>query len=161
MSRFVLALIFLSYSSSAIADVIGKPRVIDGDTIEIAGDRVRLSGIDTPEKKQTCLDESGKRWRCGEDAIFALLDLVGTHWITCKGEKRDRYGRLIAVCFAGPFDINAKMVRQGWALAYRKYSNAYVAEEAEAKSKRRGLWRGRFVSPWDWRRGQRLSLDKN
>ena len=60
MSRFVLALIFLSYSSSAIADVIGKPRVIDGDTIEIAGDRVRLSGIDTPEEKQTCLDECSR-----------------------------------------------------------------------------------------------------
>ena len=161
MTLFVLTLMFFTYSSTVTADVIGKPRVIDGDTIEIAGDRIRLKGIDTPEAKQTCLDKTRKRWRCGEEATFALLDLVGSHWITCKGEKRDRYGRLIAVCFAGPFDINAKMVRQGWALAYRKYSNAYVAEEAEAKSKRRGLWRGRFVSPWDWRRGQRLSLDKS
>ena len=159
MLRLVLALIFLLPMSAAMADVTGKPRVIDGDTVEIAGERIRLNGIDTPEASQTCLDETGKRWRCGQEATFALLDLVGNHWITCKGEERDKYDRLIVVCFAGPFDLNAKMVRQGWALAYRKYSTAYVAEEGEAKAKKVGLWRGQFVAPWDWRRGKRLASE--
>ena len=140
-----------------MADITGKPRVIDGDTIEIAGERIRLNGIDTPEANQTCLDGNGKRWRCGQEATYALLFLVGKHWITCKGNERDKYDRLIAVCFAGPFDLNAEMVRQGWALAYRKYSTAYVAEEADAKAKKLGLWRGQFVAPWDWRRGDRVS----
>ena len=159
MLRLVLALIFLLPMSAAMADVTGKPRVIDGDTVEIAGERIRLNGIDTPEASQTCLDETGKRWRCGQEATFALLDLVGNHWITCKGEERDKYKRLIAVCFAGPYDLNAKMVRQGWALAYRKYSTAYVAEEDQAKADKVGLWRGQFVAPWEWRRGKRLTSE--
>ena len=125
MLRLVLTLILILPMSAAMADITGKPRVIDGDTIEIAGERIRLNGIDTPEANQTCLDGNGKRWRCGQEATYALLFLVGKHWITCKGNERDKYDRLIAVCFAGPFDLNAEMVRQGWALAYRKYSTAY------------------------------------
>ena len=157
MYSLALAVVLLLLPSVVVADVTGKPRVIDGDTVEIAGERIRLNGIDTPETKQTCLDETGKRWRCGEEATFALLDLVGNHWITCKGQERDRYKRLIAVCYAGPYDLNAKMVRQGWALAYRRYSTDYVAEEDKAKAQKVGLWRGQFVAPWDWRRGKRLT----
>ncbi|MEE8350803.1 MAG: thermonuclease family protein, partial [Rhodospirillales bacterium] len=134
-----------------MADVTGKPRVIDGDTIAIAGERIRLHGIDAPEAKQTCQDKDGKEWRCGQDATFALANLIGNHWITCKGDKRDRYRRLIAICYAGPFDLNAKMVRQGWALAYRRYSMDYVGDEKVAKVSRKGLWRGEFVPPWEWR----------
>ena len=122
MLRVVLAVVLLLAPSVVVADITGKPRVIDGDTIEIAGERIRLHGIDAPEADQTCLDEKGKKWRCGQEATFALLYMIGDHWITCKSDERDRYGRLIAVCFAGPHDLNAKMVRQGWALAYRKYS---------------------------------------
>jgi len=139
MLRLALTLILLLPMPAAIADVTGKPRVIDGDTIEIAGERIRLNGIDTPEARQTCLDEAGKRWRCGQEATFALANMIGNHWITCKGDKRDKYNRLIAICFAGPYDLNAKMVRQGWALAYRKYSTDYIAEEAEAKAQKLGL----------------------
>ena len=115
----VLAALLLLVPSVAEADITGKPRVIDGDTIEIAGERIRLHGIDAPETKQTCQDNNGKEWRCGQDATFALADMIGNHWITCKGDERDRYRRLIAVCYAGPHDLNAKMVQQGWALAYR------------------------------------------
>ena len=121
MLRLVLALVsFLILSISvAVADVTGKPRVIDGDTIEIAGERIRLHGIDAPESKQTCADKTGREWRWGQDATFALAEMIGNHWITCKGDTRDRYRRLIAVCYAGSYDLNAKMVRQGWSLAYR------------------------------------------
>jgi endonuclease YncB( thermonuclease family) len=159
--RIVLAFTFfiLTFNSTLFADVTGKPRIIDGDTVEIAGERIRLNGIDTPEAKQTCLDGTGNRWRCGREATLALTTIVGDQEIICKGDERDKYKRLIAVCFAGTKDLNAEMVRQGWALAYRKYSTDYVAEEADAKAKKLGLWRGQFVAPWDWRRGKRLATE--
>ena len=145
--------------SVAIADITGKPHIIDGDTVEIAGERIRLNGIDTPEANQSCLDETGKRWPCGREATFALTTIVRDQAITCKGNERDKYRRLIAVCFTGTKDLSAEMVRQGWGLAYRKYSTDYVTEEADAKAKKLGLWRGQFVAPWEWRRGKRLTAD--
>ena len=149
---FVAVLVFLALP--AHADVTGKARVIDGDTIEIAGERVRFHGIDAPEARQTCT-AGGTEWACGREATFALARFIEFHWITCKGEKRDRYGRVIAVCYAGFYDLNAKMVREGWALAYRRYSTDYVDEEDEARHARAGMWRGEFVPPWEWRRGKR------
>ena len=88
----------------------------------------------------------------GKMPPLALANLIGNHWITCKGSTRDRYGRLIAVCYAGDHDLNAKMVRQGWALAYRRYSMDYVDAEAAAKDAGVGMWRGEFEPPWEWRR---------
>ena len=79
------------------------------------------------------------------------------HWVTCKEKDRDRYRRIVAVCFMGTHDFNAMMVRQGWALAYRRYSMDYVDEEREARKAGAGLWRGEFVPPWKWRRGTRLA----
>ena len=133
-------------------DLKGKPRIVDGDTIEIGGTKIRLHGIDAPESKQTCMKADGSEYLCGEMATFALAEIIGTHWITCKGETTDRYKRRIAVCFAGPYDINAKMVRRGWALAYRRYSKDYVDEENIARDTRFGMWQGEFMKPWEWRR---------
>ena len=73
--------------------------------------------------------------------------MIGNHWITCKGDERGKYGRLIAVCYAGPYDLNAKMVRQGWAMAYRRYSMDYVEDEKDARDTRAGIWRGEFMPP--------------
>ena len=131
--------------------ITGTARVVDGDTIEISGERIRLHGIDAPESKQKCT-ASGKEWACGQEATFALARFIATHWITCKGNKRDRYERLIAVCYAGGKDINAAMVCQGWALAYRRYSMDYVDEENEAREDSLGIWHGEFMPPWEWRR---------
>jgi endonuclease YncB( thermonuclease family) len=131
--------------------ITGKPRVIDGDTLQMAGERIRLHGIDAPESKQKCTAD-GKEWACGQEATFALARFIETHWVTCKGNKRDRYGRLIAVCFVGSYNLNAIMVREGWAMAYRQYSNDYVPEEDDARIHRRGLWRGKFMAPWEWRK---------
>ena len=122
-------------------DITGKPLIIDGDTIQIAGERIRLHGIDAPESEQKCT-AGGKEWACGQEATSALAKFIETHWVTCKGNKRDRYGRLIAVCFVGSHDLNAMMVREGWALAYRRYSMDYVDEEAVARDARVGVWRG-------------------
>ena len=81
----------------------------------------------------------------------ALQRLVQGQDVTCKGDKRDRYKRLLAVCYVGLLDINEQMVTDGWALAYRKYSKDYVRAETGAKSRREGLWRGEFEPPWEWR----------
>jgi endonuclease YncB( thermonuclease family) len=90
-----------------------------------------------------------------KDATFALAYEVGNHWVTCRGDQRDRYGRLIAVCFVGPYDLEERMVRQGRALVYRRYSTDYVDEEAVARQGHKGMWRGEFVAPWEWRKGKR------
>lgn len=82
-------------------------------------------------------------------------ELVAKHWVTCRQKDVDRYNRIVAICFAGPVNLNAEMVRSGWAIAYRKYSKDYVDGEAEARTAQRGMWQGVFVKPWEWRRGKR------
>ena len=151
---FIVLTLFV-VSTVLADDLTGKPRIIDGDTIELAGERVRLHGIDAPESKQICQRNDDSEYRCGDMATFALAEIIETHWITCKGEIRDRYNRRIAVCYAGPYDINAKMVERGWAVAYRKYSMDYVGEEEDAKGRKVGMWQGKFVKPWEWRKGVR------
>jgi endonuclease YncB( thermonuclease family) len=154
-ARQIIALALSLLLAPAIAyadDLVGKPRIVDGDTIEIGGTKIRLHGIDAPEDKQTCKKADGSDYRCGEMATFALAEIIETHWITCKGEITDRYKRRIAVCFAGPYDINAEMVRRGWALAYRRYSQDYAGEEADASKNKAGMWQGTFTDPWEWRR---------
>lgn len=152
MHSLVLALALLLPMSVAMADTTGPARIIDGDTIVIAGQRIRLHGIDAPEMKQTCKTRKGKEQLCGVLAKQALERLVRGQDVTCKGDERDKYKRLIAVCYAGPFDINETMVADGWALAYRKYSKDYVRAETFAKSRREGMWRTEFMPPWEWRR---------
>jgi len=132
------------------AHIVGKPWVVDGDTIEIAGRRIALYGIDAPAEEQTCVLD-GRDWGCGRDAMFALANLIGHHWVVCKGETLDRDGRLLAVCYLGSWDINGRMVRDVWALARRDLAQDYVGAEIEARRNRAGLWRRRFEPPWEWR----------
>ncbi len=134
--------------------VIGQASVIDGDTIEIRGQRIRLHGIDAVEDKQHC-QKDGKLWRCGREAAMALADQIGKKNVTCIKKGMDRWKRTIGICRAGPVDLNAWMVRNGWALAFRRYSKAYVAAERLAKEKKAGLWQGEFIPPWEWREQKR------
>jgi endonuclease YncB( thermonuclease family) len=151
--RLLSVLVVLLASASAqAADTTGKARVVDGDTIHIGKTKIRLHGIDAPEMKQTCRTNKGKEQKCGELAKQALERLVRGQKVTCKGNKKDRYKRLIAVCYVGPFNISEQMVIDGWALAYRRYSKDYVRAETFAKSRREGMWRGEFEKPWVWRR---------
>jgi endonuclease YncB( thermonuclease family) len=139
-------------------EVNGKARVIDGDTIELSGQRIRFHGIDTPEAKQNCQRDEVV-WLCGAAATKTLRKLIGGAQVTCTQRDRDRYGRIVAVCRANGVNLNAAMVQSGMALAYRKYSDDYTGQEATAKAARRGLWAGQFVPPWDWRRGKRLASE--
>ena len=151
-----LALLPVVFAASVHAELAGSATVTDGDSITVAGQRIRLFGIDAPESKQTCV-AGGQRWRCGRSATQALAKRIGDRIVVCTERDRDRHGRIVAVCRAGTVDVNAWMVSQGLALAYRRYSTAYVGQERAAKAARRGVWRGDFVAPWDWRRGKRLT----
>jgi endonuclease YncB( thermonuclease family) len=137
----------------AAASLHGPARVVDGDTLEVDGRKIRMFGIDAPERAQTCR-RNRETYACGHEATAALRELVADA-VTCQGRDTDRYGRLVAVCFHGGRDINAAMVEQGWAVAYRQYSTDYVGQEAAARSARRGLWAGSFDQPQDWRRAHR------
>jgi endonuclease YncB( thermonuclease family) len=134
------------------AEIVGRATVVDGDTIEIAGQRIGLFGIDAPEDDQTCVAEA--QWRCGEQAAFALSTFIGAHWVHCAERDRDQNQRIVAVCrLSGPQgpDLNAMMVSEGWALAYREHSADYVRDEQDARERRVGVWRGSILPPWDWR----------
>ena len=155
MLRTVLLAIALAFPAPALADITGTASVIDGDTIEIHGQRIRFHGIDAPESRQTCV-VGGEVWRCGQKAALALSDFIGPSPVTCEKQGTDRYGRTIATCTVQGEDIERWLVLNGWALAYRRYSTEYVAQEQAAQAARRGLWRGEFVQPWNWRRGVRL-----
>ena len=152
MRFFPLLLTLLLFASLAHADLSGPARIVDGDTIWIGETKIRLHGIDAPETKQECHHEDGEPYRCGEASTGALRVLVGAGAVRCEGSAYDRYKRLIAVCFSGSINLNAEMVRQGWALAYRRYSKDYVAAEVEAQEAKRGIWAGKFEPPWEWRR---------
>jgi endonuclease YncB( thermonuclease family) len=132
----------------------GQAIVIDGDTLEIAGTRVRLEGIDAPETAQTC----GRRfigwWACGEAATNALKKLVASRDVRCEARGLDKYDRMLGVCYAGETDINAAMVRHGLAWAFIKYSRTYEAAEAEARADRVGIWQGDAVPAWIYRQNR-------
>jgi endonuclease YncB( thermonuclease family) len=153
LSAVLVALLSAS-TVSAQADVVGTATVIDGDTIVIAGERVRLEGIDSPEKDQTCT-AYGQQWPCGRTAAEWLKEYLRGRQVDCVGHARDRYDRLLAVCYVGGGSINDRLVREGWALDYRKYSTDYLEAEAEAKRRGAGVWRGEFVPPWQWRSERR------
>jgi endonuclease YncB( thermonuclease family) len=93
--------------------------------------------------------------RCGQQAAFALADMIGNKTVECRPKDRDRYGRVVAVCLAGGKDLNAWMVANGLALAYRQYWTDYVSQEQQAAGSKLGMWRGEFIPPWEWRRGNR------
>jgi len=135
--------------------VAGTAWITDGDTLRINGQRIRLHGIDAPETDQRCTDSVGAWWRCGGQAGRELSRKISGRNVSCRGDEHDRYGRLIAVCTVGGESLNAWMVRQGWAVAYTRYSLRYLPDELVARAARRGIWAGGFTAPEDWRRQRR------
>ncbi len=150
-----LAITLCLLATPALADVAGVASVIDGDTIEVHGQRIRLHGIDAPESRQLCrLD--GKPWQCGKDAANALAEKIARRSVTCEDLGRDHHQRIIARCTVAGEDMGEWMVAQGWAVAYYLFSYEYSRAEHRAESARRGIWASEFVKPWEWRRGKRL-----
>jgi endonuclease YncB( thermonuclease family) len=130
----------------------GRASVVDGDTIEIHGIRIRLFGIDAPESGQTCAVQ-GKAYPVGQRAAFALANKIANQVVECRPKDQDRYGRIVAVCRVGADDINGWMVAQGWATGYRHYSTDYINQEERAKKEKRGIWQcDEFEAPSEWRR---------
>ena len=157
----LIFLLFPIISISSEKVILGKAKVIDGDTIKINKEKIRLYGIDAPEKKQICkkiylsflIFNFQKNYKCGEKSTLALSKKLKKEKIKCiLRDNKDRYKRNIGTCYIKNQDINAWLVKSGHALAYRKYSTKYVPEEEYAKENKLGIWRGTFMSPEKWRR---------
>ena len=136
-------------------NIVGKARVIDGDTITINNAKIRFSGIDAPEKNyygqtQFCKGPKGV-WACGKKASSKLKKLINGQEVQCTDEGKDRYGRTLSICYANGVDLQAEMVRSGMAVAYLRYSNRYENEMVEAMVAQVGIWGGPFVEPEQWR----------
>lgn len=144
-------------ANTLAAAIIGVASVIDGDTLEIHGERIRLWGVDAPERSQTC-EVAGSPWRCGSDAANVLDARIARRTVTCEVVDRDRYDRTVARCAVGGESINAWLVSSGLAVENPRYSRgAYTAEQRDAQASSRGVWKSRFEMPWDWRNRQRRS----
>ena len=139
----------------AISGSVTITRISDGDSLRSGKLRIRLFGIDAPEKKQQCTNADGAKWDCGMAAQKALTALVASvPRLQCDLIDVDRYSRVVMRCFAGETDLGAALVRAGLALAYRQYSSIYSADEESAKTAKLGMWAGAFTAPWAWRRSQ-------
>jgi len=152
-------LMFFGKSREIVVDepkprVLQSIRVIDGDTIDLDGARIRLFGIDAPERAQPCL-RNGQTYNCGAaSSEYLKFLLVGEH-ITCETESTDRWGRAVATCLINDVDVSQQMVKSGWAIAYVEYSKRYVDHEEFARSNGLGMWAKDFELPKDWRSRKR------
>ena len=131
--------------------IFGKAKVIDGDTIHIYKNKIRLHAIDAPETNQTC-NKNNKVWDCGVESTKFLKKLIGKNKIECITTGKDQYNRFIGICYKNNLDLNSEMVLNGWAIAYRYYSMDYVEEEEVAKQQKKGIWSGEFEEPYLFRK---------
>lgn len=145
----LLAALTLFAQDAHAITLTGHADVIDGDTMVLDGQRIRLQDIDALESDQMCSRPNGQ-YRCGRAATEHLRGLMAGS-VRCVGSERGKYGRLLATCFAKGKNVNKAMVLAGWAVAFRKYSDRYVAEERVAREGMRGIWAGSFMSPGDYR----------
>ena len=149
LTKFSLSILFgLLIFSSANSDQL---IVSDGDTIRIGDERIRFSGIDAPEIKQTCIYQEIE-FNCGEFSKNLLIEKIADQEVSCIRESKDQYGRTLAECFVGKESLSSYLVREGYAFAYRQYSDKFIADEEFAQSKGNGMWSMQFLFPWDFRK---------
>ncbi|MES2846482.1 MAG: thermonuclease family protein [Pseudomonadota bacterium] len=141
-----LIVLLLALTPVWAADLSGTARAIDGDTLDVGSARVRLFGIDAPERDQRC-DRAGQSWACGRFARQVLADLIRGERVTCTVKDIDRYGRAVAICMVGQRDIGRALVQAGAAQAYLRYSNRYAKDDSRARAAGVGVWAGRMVAP--------------
>ena len=144
----ILSLVFIL----TINDIKSQElKVIDGDTIHLKGEKIRFTGIDTPELKQTCIKE-GIENKCGVTAKQILINKIGNNTVECISQGKDRYKRTLAECFVNNESLSSYLVRSGYAFAYRKYSKKFIEDENYAKINQLGMWSMKFDYPWDFRK---------
>ena len=144
----VTALIFIITINQVKSQTI---KIVDGDTIHLNGEKIRFTGIDTPELKQTCLKKDVKD-PCGLMAKQILIDKIGNNNVKCISEGKDQYKRTLAECFVNNESLSSYLVRSGYAFAYRRYSKKFIVDEDYAKEKQAGMWAMKFEYPWDYRK---------
>jgi endonuclease YncB( thermonuclease family) len=160
ISSIFFILTYNDVRSENINKISGFAKVVDGDTIKINSKKIRLYGIDAPEKKQKCKKtyltisfmSFTKDYMCGELSTQKLIKKINKQKLNCNILDVDRYKRLIGECFKRNINLNSWMVSNGYAVAYRKYSKKYVSDEINAKNNKLGIWQGKFEMPWDYRR---------
>ena len=149
MNKLVTIIVALMLTGTvALADNF---KVVDGDTIVLNGEKIRFSGIDTPELKQTCLQDD-QEVACGMFAKMLLIKKIGNHSPECISEGKDAYKRILAECFVNGESLSKFLVRSGYAFAYRKYSTKFIQDEEFAKANKLGMWAMTFQYPWDFRK---------
>jgi endonuclease YncB( thermonuclease family) len=144
----VLSLIFISIINQVNSQTI---KIVDGDTIHLNGEKIRFTGIDTPELKQTCLKSNVKDF-CGVTAKQILIDKIGNNKVECIREGKDQYKRTLAECFVNNESLSSYLVRSGYAFAYRRYSKKFVPDEDYARINKLGMWSMEFDYPWTYRK---------
>ena len=142
-----LLIFFLIFNQVKSQDL----RVVDGDTIHLNGEKIRFTGIDTPELKQTCIKE-GVINPCGVIAKEILVKKINDNKVECISEGKDQYKRILAECFVNDESLSSYLVRSGYAFAYRKYSKKFILDEEYAKTNKIGMWSMKFDYPWDYRK---------
>ena len=163
MPLYILILFLTFFSNTLAEEISGVPKIVDGDTVHINDNKFRLEGIDAPEMRQQCKKESlkisskigfafYKDYNCGKVSKEKLISKINGSEIKCIFTTKDRYKRYIATCFKDKINLNRWMVRNGLAIAYRRYSKKYVTDEEFAKENKLGLWRGKFMNPEKWRK---------
>ena len=146
--------IFLLVFLLTINDIKSQElKIVDGDTIHLDGEKIRFTGIDTPELKQTCIKNGIKNF-CGVTAREILIEKIADNKVECISEGKDQYKRTLAECFVNNESLSSYLVRSGYAFAYRKYSNKFIIDEDYAKVNKVGMWSMKFEYPWDYRKNK-------
>ena len=160
IKNIIIILTLFFFQTIQASEIIGFPKVVDGDSIHIKSYKIRLEGIDAPEMKQKCKKPYlqimfftfQKYYNCGQVSKKKLLQKISNKPVKCILLGKDKYKRYLAKCFKGTINLNRWMVRNGYAIAYRKYSKIYVPDEHFAKEEKLGLWGGTFIKPEKWRK---------
>ena len=165
MEKTFLTLIFIFFLTQSLhsTEIFGTAKIIDGDTVHINTKKIRLEGIDAPEIKQRCKKpflkisifigfEFSKNYSCGVTSKIKLINKINNSKIKCISSSKDRYKRYLAICYKDKINLNKWMVRNGYAVAYKRYSKDYVKDEEFAKENKLGLWQGSFIMPEKWRK---------